>query len=77
MFRKLVEKYNKSHEEAFSAITTPHTLWHTFCTNMANTEMNPKTLKYLMGHTNITMTLNYYANATFDSAQAEFFRLAA
>ena len=34
-------------------------------------------LQYLMGHANITMTLNYYAHATFDSAQAEFFRLAA
>lgn len=77
MFRRLVEKYNKSHEEVLPAITTPHTLRHTFCTNMANAGMNPKALQYLMGHANITMTLNYYAHATFDSAQAEFFRLAA
>ena len=77
MFRRLVEKYNKSHEEALPAVTTPHTLRHTFCTNMANAGMNPKALQYLMGHANITMTLNYYAHATFDSAQAEFFRLAA
>lgn len=77
MFRKLVEKYNKNHEEALPAVTTPHTLRHTFCTNMANAGMNPKALQYLMGHANITMTLNYYAHATFDSAQAEFFRLAA
>ena len=72
MFRKLVEKYNTSHEEALPAATTPHTLRHTFC----NAGMNPKALQYLMGHANITMTLNYYAHATFDSAQAEFFRLA-
>ena len=77
MFRKLVGKYNKSHGEALPAVTTPHTLRHTFCTNMANAGMNPKALQYLMGHANITMTLNYYAHATFDSAQAEFFRLAA
>ena len=77
MFRRLVEKYNKSHEEVLPAVTTPHTLRHTFCTNMANTRMNPKALQYFMGHANITMTLNYYAHATFDSAQAEFFRLAA
>lgn len=77
MFRRLVEKYNKNHEEALPAVTTPHTLRHTFCTNMANAGMNPKALQYLMGHANITMTLNYYAHATFDSAQAEFFRLAA
>lgn len=77
MFRRLVEKYNKNHEGALPAVTTPHTLRHTFCTNMANAGMNPKALQYLMGHANITMTLNYYAHATFDSAQAEFFRLAA
>ena len=77
MFRKLVGKYSTSHGEALPAVTTPHTLRHTFCTNMANAGMNPKALQYLMGHANITMTLNYYAHATFDSAQAEFFRLAA
>ena len=77
MFRKLVEKYNKKHEEVLPVVTTPHTLRHTFCTNMANAGMNPKALQYLMGHANITMTLNYYAHATFDGAQAEFFRLAA
>ena len=77
MFHRLVEKYNKSHKEVLPAVITPHTLRHTFCTNMANAGMNPKALQYLMGHANITMTLNYYAHATFDSAQAEFFRLAA
>ena len=25
--------------------------------------MNPKDLQYIMGHSNITMTLNYYASA--------------
>ena len=77
MFRRLVEKYNKNHDEALPAVTTPYTLRHMFCINMANAGMNPKALQYLMGHANITMTLNYYAHATFDSAQAEFFRLAA
>ena len=76
-FRGLVKKYNKYHEAALPKVTTPHTLRHTFCTNMANAGMNPKALQYLMGHSNITMTLNYYAHATFDSAQAEFLRLAA
>ena len=39
--------------------------------------MNPKALQYIMGHANITMTLNYYAHATFDSARAEMARLIA
>lgn len=77
MFRGLVKKYNKCHEEALPKVTTPHTLRHTFCTNLANAGMNPKALQYLMGHSNITMTLNYYAHATFNSAKAEMERLAA
>lgn len=56
---------------------TPHTMRHTFCTRMANDGMNPKALQYIMGHANITMTLNYYAHATFYSAQAEMARLEA
>ena len=77
MFRGLVKKYNKCHEEALPKVTTPHTLRHTFCTNLANAGINPKALQYIMGHSNITMTLNYYAHATFASAKAEMERLAA
>lgn len=42
---------------------------------MANAGMNPKALQYIMGHSNIVMTLNYYAHATFHSAQEEMERL--
>lgn len=77
MFRGLVKKYNKSHGEALPKVTTPHTLRHTFCTNLANAGMNPKALQYIMGHSNIQMTLNYYAHATFESARAEMERVIA
>ena len=77
MFRGLVKKYNKCHEEALPKVMTPHTLRHTFCTNLANAGMNPKALQYIMGHSNINMTLNYYAHATPDNAIAEMERLIA
>lgn len=77
MFRGLAKKYNKCHEEALPKVMTPHTLRHTFCTNLANAGMNPKALQYIMGHSNINMTLNYYAHATSDSAVAEMERLIA
>ncbi|MGN0245325.1 MAG: tyrosine-type recombinase/integrase [Lachnospiraceae bacterium] len=76
MFRGLVKKYNKTAKVPLPEILTPHTLRHTFCTNMANAGMNPKALQYLMGHANINMTLNYYAHVTFDSAKSEMERLA-
>ncbi len=77
MFRGLVKKYSKAQTEALPKVMTPHTLRHTFCTNLANAGMNPKALQYIMGHSNITMTLNYYAHATFAYARAEMERLAA
>ena len=60
MFQGLVRKYNKHHkpDEALPNIT-PHTMRHTFCTRLAHAGMNPKDLQYIMGHSNITMTLNY------------------
>lgn len=67
MLKHLVKKYN---EDKLPHIT-PHILRHTFCTNYANKGMNPKALQYIMGHANITMTLDSYAHATFDSAMAE------
>ncbi len=76
MLRGLLKKYNKQHNAKLEKVT-PHTLRHTFCTNLANAGMNPKALQYIMGHSNITMTLNYYAHATFASAKAEMERLAA
>lgn len=45
--------------------------------NPYNAGMNPKALQYIMGHANITMTLNYYVHATYDSAKAEMERLVA
>ena len=77
MFKCLAKKYNKCHKEPLPDVMMPHTMRHTFCTRMANAGMNPKALQYIMGHANIVMTLNYYAHATFHSAQEEMERLQA
>ena len=37
---------------------------HTFATLMAESGMNPKTLQYIMGHTDISITLKYYIGVT-------------
>lgn len=74
VIKGLVKKYKKKCAEDFPHVT-PHTFRHSFCTRLANDGMNPKALQYLMGHTNITMTLDYYAHVTFNSAKAEMERL--
>ena len=41
---------------------TPHVCRHTYCSNQAKAGMNPKTLQYLMGHSDIGVTLNTYTH---------------
>jgi site-specific recombinase XerD len=53
---------------------TPHVCRHTFCSNMAKSGMNPKTLQYIMGHADINITLDTYTHIQFEDAKAEFDR---
>lgn len=76
-FTNMVKKYNKCHKGKELPTITPHTLRHTFCTNMANAKMTPNTLQYIMGHKNITMTLGYYTHGTPETAKAELQALTA
>lgn len=73
-FKNLVKKYNKTHKEALPNIT-PHILRHTFCTRLANKNMNPKSLQYIMGHSNINITLNLYVHTTLEDVKTEMTRL--
>ena len=43
----VVKKYNKSHEKTPLPRITPHSLRHTFCTQLAQKNMNPKNLQYI------------------------------
>lgn len=76
MFRKMVDKYNSQNEEPLPRIT-PHVMRHTFCTRLANAGMNPKALQYVMGHANITITLNLYAHASLETVKSEIQRFVA
>lgn len=76
VLKGLVKKYNKTHDDELPEIS-PHSLRHTFCTKMANKGMTPNSLQYIMGHSDISMTLNYYAHGSFGSAKAEMERICA
>ena len=45
------------------------------CTKMAKSGMNPKTLEHLMGHSDISTTLNVYTHEDFTGAEEELKRL--
>lgn len=49
-----VQRYFQSSDAEHNASCLPHT----YCSNMTKAGMNPKTLQYLMGHSDIGVTLN-------------------
>ena len=75
-FNRICQKYNKIYRAQMPQIT-PHVCRHTFCSNMAKSGMNPKTLQYLMGHADIGVTLNTYTHMGYDEAKDELKRVAA
>ena len=72
-FQHAVQKYNSIYKLQLPKIT-PHVCRHTFCSNMAKSGINPKTLQYLMGHSEIGVTLNTYTHIKED-AKAELEKL--
>ena len=75
-FAHIVEKYNKIYRVQMPKVT-PHVCRHTFCSNMAKSGMNPKTLQYIMGHSDIGVTLNTYTHVGFEDAKEELKRVCA
>lgn len=73
-FQHILEKYNSIYKVQLPKIT-PHVCRHTFCSNMAKSGMNPKTLQYIMGHSDIGVTLNTYTHLGFDDVQEEMKRV--
>lgn len=73
-FQHICEKYNKIYKEQMPKVT-PHVCRHTFCSNMAKSGMNPKTLQYIMGHSDISVTLNTYTHFGFEDIQEEMERV--
>ena len=73
-FNHMVGRYNDIYRVQMPNIT-PHVCRHTYCSNMAKSGMNPKTLQYLMGHSDISTTMNVYTHIGFDDAEEELKRM--
>ena len=73
-FKRMVGRYNDIYRVQIPNIT-PHVCRHTYCSNMAKSGMNPKTLQYLMGHSDISVTMNVYTHISFDGAEEELKRM--
>ena len=73
-FNHMVKRYNDIYRVQMPNIT-PHVCRHTYCSNMAKSGMNPKTLQYLMGHSDIGVTLNTYMHLSLEDATDELRRM--
>ena len=73
-FQHICAKYNSIYKVQMPKVT-PHVCRHTFCSNMAKSGMNPKALQYIMGHSEIGVTLNVYTHIGFEDARAEMLEL--
>ena len=73
-FNHMIGRYNDIYRVQMPNIT-PHVCRHTYCSNMAKSGMNHKTLQYLMGHSDISVTMNVYTHIGFDDAEEELKRM--
>ncbi len=46
-----------------------HILRHTACTRLAESGLEPKVLQYIMGHANVSVTLDVYTHLDFTKIQ--------
>lgn len=69
-FQHICEKYNNIYRVQMPKVT-PHVCRHTYCSHMASSGFNPKHLQYLMGHSDIGVTLNTYTHVDFDNVEKE------
>lgn len=73
--RWAMKKYSKLHPDKPLPHITPHVFRHTFCTNMANKGMDVKHLQYIMGHSDVSVTLNVYTHANYDLAAEQMLEI--
>ena len=73
--RWAMQKYQKLYPDKPLPNITPHVFRHTFCTNMANAGVSIKALQYVMGHSDVGVTLNVYTHASYDRAAEQMAKI--
>ena len=74
--RDMRQKYINLFGNTFPKVT-PHVLRHTFCTNAQQAGLDVKSLQYLMGHSNASVTLDVYTHSNYEAVEKAFEQVAA
>ena len=75
-FQYSIEKYNNIYKNELPEIT-PHVCRHTYCTKTAISGVSVYTLKYLMGHEDITTSIKVYTHLGLQDARQDLERVEA
>ena len=73
---RITKEYVKKHGNTLPKVT-PHVLRHTFCTNAQQAGIDIKSLQYLMGHTNASISLDVYSHVDYHAVVNAFGKVAA
>lgn len=72
----IVNRYNsKKDKELVLPRISAHNLRHTSCTRMAEAGVDPKVLQYIMGHSNISVTMDVYNHVSTERSRKEMDKL--
>lgn len=71
--KMVVKTYNESHEDQLPNITC-HICRHTFCTRMAELNINPNALQKIMGHGSYETTSRIYISVDDSFVNEEFYK---
>jgi len=69
--RQIRKRYQKLYGGSLPVVT-PHVLRHTFCTNLQQAGLDPKSLQYVMGHSDPEITMSLYAHSDYDFVESAF-----
>lgn len=70
-------RFHKKLEEHSIEDINFHTLRHTFATRCVEKNVDTKTLSEILGHSNVSITLNYYVHPSFDVKRIQLEKLCA
>jgi len=73
--RGMQKKFSKLYGDAVPRVT-PHILRHTFCTNAQQAGIDVKSLQAIMGHSNVSVTLDVYTHTDYDAVENAFRKVA-
>ena len=74
--RGVQERFNEVYGQGAPRVT-PHVLRHTFCTNAQRAGIDVKSLQAIMGHSNVSVTLDVYTHTDYSAVEAAFYKVAA